>query len=45
MRLGLTFLLNLLIVMSLSAQINDESPFPVDFVITAPASVAGTYDY
>ncbi|MEZ4987321.1 MAG: PA domain-containing protein [Saprospiraceae bacterium] len=27
------------------AQINDESPFPVDFEILAPSSIAGTYDY
>ena len=29
----------------LIAQINEESPFPVDFVVEAPSAIAGTYDY
>ena len=29
----------------LFAQINEESPFPVDFVIESPSEIAGTYGY
>ena len=31
--------------MQVKAQINDASPFPVNFVIEQPASIAATYDY
>ena len=27
------------------SQINDESPYPIDFVIESPSTIAGTYDY
>jgi hypothetical protein len=30
---------------TLTAQINVDSPIPVDFVVNSPASVAGKYDY
>ena len=30
---------------TLTAQINADSPIPVDFVINSPASIAGKYDY
>ncbi len=29
----------------LLAQINDESPYPIDFVVEAPSAIAGVYDY
>lgn len=45
MKLGFTLLFNFLFVLGVSAQINDESPFPVDFIVTAPASIAGVYEY
>lgn len=31
--------------MQAKAQINDASPFPINFVIEQPASIAATYDY
>lgn len=45
MRLGFTLLLNFLLVLAVHAQINEESPFPVDFSVTTPASISGSYGY
>lgn len=45
MRLVFTTLFALFTCAILTAQINDESPFPVDFVVESPASAAGVYDY
>ncbi|HFA51452.1 MAG TPA: T9SS type A sorting domain-containing protein [Bacteroidetes bacterium] len=32
-------------VFTVTAQINSESPFPVDFLVNSPSSIAGQYDY
>ncbi|RMF02443.1 MAG: T9SS C-terminal target domain-containing protein [Bacteroidetes bacterium] len=45
MRFTFTLVLCLLVGTSAWAQINSDSPFPVLFRITAPAAIAGTYDY
>ncbi|PSR12187.1 MAG: hypothetical protein DA408_06605 [Bacteroidetes bacterium] len=45
MKLTLTFLFSCLMVVAAWAQINDESPFPVDFELLSPGTITGTYDY
>lgn len=45
MRLVFTTISTLFICSFAIAQINDESPFPADFAVDAPASIAGVYDY
>ncbi len=45
MRLTFTFLLLCAMATMTFAQINADSPYPVDFEILAPASAAGIYDY
>lgn len=41
----LTFLIFALAGSSLLAQINDMSPYPIDFVVKAPSSIAGSFPY
>ncbi|MCB0661425.1 MAG: T9SS type A sorting domain-containing protein [Saprospiraceae bacterium] len=41
----LTLLIFALASTSLMAQINDLSPYPIDFVVKAPSNIAGSYPY
>lgn len=45
MRLTLTLLFLCSLATISLAQINDESPFPVDFEVLSPVAAAGIYDY
>ncbi len=45
MRVTFTFILLLFVAAVGYSQINDESPYPVDFEALAPNSIVGIYDY
>lgn len=45
MRVTFTFLLLLFTAAAGYSQINDESPYPVDFEVLAPSSIVGAFDY